>query len=152
MQPDQCELCAQLATYPVPRFVHEFEHSVLVVGSHQLFPGYCVLISKRHDREPFDAPDAVQAAIFRELMASARAIQAAYKPHKLNYGCYGNQVAHVHWHLFPRRIEDPLRQQTPWAQAAQFDAHRTSDALAQDVASRVSSELKRLRGEERPLS
>jgi diadenosine tetraphosphate (Ap4A) HIT family hydrolase len=126
-----------------PRLIHEFEHSYLLVGSHQLVPGYCVLVSKEHVREPFDAPEDVQAAQFRELMTSARAIQAAFQPWKINYSCYGNQVPHVHWHLFPRSESDPMRKDPPWAQAAEFGRHATSDAQAREVAEGMRRALAR---------
>ena len=37
----------------------------------------------------------------------ARAIETAFRPHKLNYELLGNQVPHLHWHLFPRYADDP---------------------------------------------
>ena len=33
----------------------------------------------------------------------------ASRPHKLNYELLGNQVPHLHWHLFPRSPDDPDR-------------------------------------------
>lgn len=137
---DHCEMCqaVELARLDKnPKMIHEFETSILLVGNHQIFPGYCVLVSKSHLREPFDAPEAMQTLQFRELMASARAIQKALGAWKINYSCYGNQVPHVHWHLFPRLESDPLHKQPPWAQAAAFDLHKTTDVQACAVAERI---------------
>jgi diadenosine tetraphosphate (Ap4A) HIT family hydrolase len=121
--------------------IHEFETSYLLVGNHQLFPGYCVLVSKEHVREPFDAPEGMQIAQYAELMISAQAIQKAFGAWKINYSCYGNQVPHVHWHLFPRLESDPLHKQPPWAQAASFNQHKTTEAQARAVAKRVLDAL-----------
>ena len=37
----------------------------------------------------------------------ARAIERAFHPRKVNYELLGNQVPHLHWHLFPRYDHDP---------------------------------------------
>ena len=36
----------------------------------------------------------------------ARAIEEAFRPRKMNYELLGNQVPHLHWHLFPRYGHD----------------------------------------------
>ncbi|MEI7686422.1 MAG: HIT domain-containing protein, partial [Planctomycetota bacterium] len=33
---------------------------------------------------------------------------------KLNVESLGNQVPHLHWHLFPRRADDPDRLKAVW--------------------------------------
>jgi diadenosine tetraphosphate (Ap4A) HIT family hydrolase len=131
MSDGHCELCAKVASRE--RLVHEFEHSLLVVGAHQRFEGYCVLISKEHRREPFELPP----AFHEELMRAARALQQAFSPWKINYGCYGNQVPHVHWHLFPRYEGDPMLKQVPWMQSPEFDRHLTTSEQAQAVIRRI---------------
>jgi diadenosine tetraphosphate (Ap4A) HIT family hydrolase len=37
----------------------------------------------------------------------SRAIEDCFRPRKLNYELLGNQVPHLHWHLFPRYDHDP---------------------------------------------
>jgi diadenosine tetraphosphate (Ap4A) HIT family hydrolase len=37
----------------------------------------------------------------------AAAIEGCFSPRKLNYELLGNQVPHLHWHLFPRYASDP---------------------------------------------
>jgi hypothetical protein len=48
------------------------------------------------------------------------------RPHKLNYELLGNQVPHLHWHLFPRYLDDPQRLQPVWLelQRAEHDPER----------------------------
>ena len=38
----------------------------------------------------------------------------AFSPHKLNYELLGNQVPHLHWHLFARSADDPNRLAPVW--------------------------------------
>ena len=139
--PEPCEICRKLDAPSSMAVVHEFKHSLLIVGEHQLFPGYCVLLSKEHAREPFELSPENQSALFQELMSSAKAIHEAFAPWKMNYGCYGNQVAHVHWHLFPRYESDPQRKLTPWMQADEFDRQRTTEEQASEVVRRIRGHL-----------
>jgi diadenosine tetraphosphate (Ap4A) HIT family hydrolase len=141
MMAEHCEMCRGVAAAIAgknPHLVHEFEHSFLLVGSHQRFAGYCVLVAKTHVREPFELP----LAALDELMTAARAIQEAYGPWKINYGCYGNQVPHVHWHLFPRYETDPMLKQVPWMQSAEFERSATTPEQAREVIERVRKALR----------
>jgi diadenosine tetraphosphate (Ap4A) HIT family hydrolase len=42
-----------------------------------------------------------------EVLAAGRAVQARFKPVKLNYMTLGNTVPHVHTHVLPRYQDDP---------------------------------------------
>ena len=53
-------------------------------------------------------------AFLDEMCLLSRAIEGAFGPHKMNYELLGNQVPHLHWHLFPRYKEDPARLKTVW--------------------------------------
>ena len=44
----------------------------------------------------------------------AQAIDLCFQPRKMNYEALGNQVAHLHWHLFPRRHDDPETLKAVW--------------------------------------
>ena len=37
-----------------------------------------------------------------------------FAPLKLNVESLGNQVPHLHWHLFPRRADDPEKLKPVW--------------------------------------
>jgi diadenosine tetraphosphate (Ap4A) HIT family hydrolase len=49
-----------------------------------------------------------------EMCYLAQAIEECFHPHKLNYELLGNQVPHLHWHLFPRYANDPDRLRPVW--------------------------------------
>ncbi|MDZ4662381.1 MAG: HIT family hydrolase [Pseudomonadota bacterium] len=62
--PNACDICHRLEKWKARELstvVHEFKNSLLVVGDHQYFKGYSVLISKLHAREIHDLPEQVQA-------------------------------------------------------------------------------------------
>jgi diadenosine tetraphosphate (Ap4A) HIT family hydrolase len=105
-----CPMCQKLANPGQgegDEVVWRFPNSVAMLGPWQSYAGYCVLAANVHARELFDLPDAERRAYFDEMCLLARAIQSAFSPHKLNYELLGNQVPHLHWHVFPRYQGDP---------------------------------------------
>src|SRR3954468_24392063 len=111
-----CPFCTKLADpagWPADEIVWEFPHSVAVLGPWQFFTGYCLLVSRDHATELSQLGS--NRAVFLEEMATlAAAIEACFKPHKLNYELLGNQVPHLHWHIFPRAADDPDRLRPVW--------------------------------------
>jgi diadenosine tetraphosphate (Ap4A) HIT family hydrolase len=115
-EPD-CAFCRQLQTLdgrPAPDVVWAFPHSVAFLGTWQYYHGYCVLVSRQHATE-LSGLDVVQRREYLdEMCLLAKAIEGAYRPHKMNYELLGNQVPHLHWHLFPRYADDPDRLKPVW--------------------------------------
>jgi diadenosine tetraphosphate (Ap4A) HIT family hydrolase len=112
-----CPFCTRLAaleTLPSGEVVRSFPHSVAFLGTWQYYEGYCVLVSRRHATELSGLDDAQRRAFLEEMCLLARAIENASRPHKLNYELLGNQVPHLHWHLFPRSKQDPDHLKPVW--------------------------------------
>src|SRR5499426_1812348 len=91
----------------VTRRVALLPTSVAILGSDQYYPGYTIVIARRHATELFQLADAESTAYFQDMLRVARAIDRAFSPRKMNYELLGNAVAHLHWHLFPRYADDP---------------------------------------------
>jgi diadenosine tetraphosphate (Ap4A) HIT family hydrolase len=125
-----CRKLAELDAVPAGEIVWRFPHSVAFLGPWQFYRGYCVLVSRRHARELSELPNEVRRDYLDEMCLLARAIEKAWTPHKLNYELLGNQVPHLHWHLFPRSGDDPARLSPVW--------------LALDRAERDPAERQRL--------
>jgi diadenosine tetraphosphate (Ap4A) HIT family hydrolase len=117
MSDPECPFCKKLAgldQLPGDDLVWRFPHSVALLGTWQYYHGYCVLVSRSHARELFALPDDERRCYLDEMCLLARAIDAAVSPHKVNYELLGNQVPHLHWHLFPRSADDPARLSPVW--------------------------------------
>jgi diadenosine tetraphosphate (Ap4A) HIT family hydrolase len=108
-----CEKLAGLDRLPA-EIVWRFPHSVALLGTWQYYHGYCVLVARTHATELSALPDDERRAYLDEMCLLARAIETCYHPHKLNYELLGNQVPHLHWHLFPRSADDPARLSPVW--------------------------------------
>jgi len=109
-----CSRITSLSGQPDPDVVWRFPHSVALLGTWQHYHGYCILVSRRHATELSVLPDAERRAYLDEMCLLARAIELCFRPYKLNYELLGNQVPHLHWHLFPRYFDDPERLKPVW--------------------------------------
>jgi diadenosine tetraphosphate (Ap4A) HIT family hydrolase len=94
--------------------VWQFPHSVALLGTWQYYHGYCILVSRRHAAELSQLPADERRCYLDEMCILAQAIETCCRPHKLNYELLGNQVSHLHWHLFPRYLDDPDRLHAVW--------------------------------------
>ena len=117
MKTPDCPLCWKIETideFGASEIVWRFPHSVALLGTWQFYQGYCILIARRHATELFTLPADERRAYLDEMCLLAQAIQTCYRPHKLNYELLGNQVPHLHWHLFPRYLDDADRLHAVW--------------------------------------
>lgn len=141
-EPSRCTICERLEKWRSgPFLIQEFEHSLFVVGDHQYFPGYCLLVMKAHIRELHELAPDVQAALLAELMTATNAVVRAFQPWKMNHASLGNVDPHVHWHLIPRYDDAPDHRAHPWLHADEFDSHKTNKATAREVAGRIRGGL-----------
>lgn len=71
-------------------------------------PGYCIVVWRHgHVAEPGDLDPLQAGRYWAEVLAAGRAVQARFKPVKLNYMTLGNTVPHLHTHVLPRYQDDP---------------------------------------------
>lgn len=118
-----CERIAMIAAGTSPWFVAELETGYVVLGDHQFFRGYTLLLSKVHVPELHDdacadakryLPRPERLRFLHEMSEVAEAVFRWARPRKLNYELLGNAEPHLHWHLFPRHADDPRPGGPPW--------------------------------------
>lgn len=145
--PRACGICAiidRLHSRESADFVAELSRSWIILGDAQFYRGYCILLAKRHAPEPFLIPRGEAHELHDELLALARAISVVTSPLKLNYECLGNQEPHVHWHVFPRYDDDPMRLQPIWVRPEAERKIPVEDADRPDLIDRLRAELVRI--------
>ncbi len=131
-----CSLCERVnltAEGKYPFLIHEFPHSYLMLGEHQFFRGYCVLVSKSHHKEMTDMPSKVQAEMFQEMMKVSAVLQKHFQPAKMNMCSLGNVVPHVHWHFFPRYSNDPQFKDPPWLRMNEFEKAKVTQEEVREL-------------------
>jgi diadenosine tetraphosphate (Ap4A) HIT family hydrolase len=117
-----CPLCDRLARPAADDIVWQTPRAVAFLGPWQFYQGYCVLVARRHVAELHHQPDDERHGYFDDLCHLSRAIEAAFRPRKLNCESLGNQVPHLHWHLFPRYESDANRLQAVWLDIARAES------------------------------
>jgi diadenosine tetraphosphate (Ap4A) HIT family hydrolase len=113
----RCGICAIIERITAGTFadlIAELPRSWLILGDAQFYRGYCVLFAKRHVTEMHLMPRGEAHELLDELIAVGKTLERVVAPSKLNYECLGNQEPHVHWHVFPRSADDPMRLAPVW--------------------------------------
>lgn len=102
--------------------IAELDSGFAVLGEHQLFRGYSVLLCKERATELHELSESVRMLYLSEMSQLAEAVARVVKPHKLNYECLGNVAHHLHFHVFPRQLSDPDPKAPVWGQIPSGDA------------------------------
>ncbi|HXH76847.1 MAG TPA: HIT family protein [Bacteriovoracaceae bacterium] len=143
----ECALCERVkitSQGKYPFLIHEFENSYLMLGEHQYYAGYSVLVSKSHHKEMADIPSPEREILFQEMMKASKVIQAFFKPKKMNLCSLGNVVEHLHWHFFPRYADDANFTNPPWLQMDQFENARVTPEEVREVIESLKKEFAKL--------
>lgn len=101
-----CAACSGSWPDPADR-IAELGESVLYLHVDQFFPGWSVLVLRRHALELFELEPGERARLMDEVSDVARALALAFDARKVNYALFGNLLPHVHWHVIPRLAADP---------------------------------------------
>jgi diadenosine tetraphosphate (Ap4A) HIT family hydrolase len=80
----------------------------------QFFPGWTVLILERHATELYELDARERASLMDAVADVSRALATVYDAAKMNYALLGNVLPHIHWHLIPRRKDDPIPSEPVW--------------------------------------
>jgi len=130
-----------------PYFVAELETGYVVLGDHQHFRGYTLLLCKQHVTELIFLDKDFRIKYMEEMCLVAQAVYNVFKPEKLNYELLGNADTHLHWHIFPRVSGDTPKPGPVWrlpTEEMYSEANKPgSDELAQ-MTSSLRGEIERL--------
>jgi diadenosine tetraphosphate (Ap4A) HIT family hydrolase len=107
---EDCQMCvdAHVDVNPFSYRVAELDWSVMRLARNQWCAGWSVVILKLHASELFELGDSELCGFWRDVASAARALQAVYRPVKINYAVMGTLCPHIHCHLLPRfQTHDP---------------------------------------------
>jgi diadenosine tetraphosphate (Ap4A) HIT family hydrolase len=98
-----------------PEFVIENELAFAHYDTYPVNPGHCLIITRRHVAEYFQATAEEKAAIWALVDEMKLIIDKEYKPDAYNVGvnigkAAGQSIPHLHIHMMPRYkgdMEDP---------------------------------------------
>lgn len=84
----------------------ELETSKVYLFKEQSHKGRVIVAHKKHVGDMNELTAEERSAYFEDVARVARALQAAFKPDKVNYGAYGDTGHHLHFHLVPKYAEE----------------------------------------------
>ena len=117
-----------------------------MIGDHQRFEGYTLLLCKEHATELSQLTPEFRAAFLRDMAITAEAVEKAFKPDKMNYALLGiGKCQHMHWHLYPRREGDTPTPGPVWRVTdANDDRWIPSPEKLEELKEKVNRELEKL--------
>ncbi len=113
MNPPACQGC--VGGWPRPNhFIADCGLTRAYLHEDQFFPGWTVLLLKRHATELFDLSRDERSHLIEEVSAVAGVLAGEWNAVKINYELLGNQLPHIHWHVIPRLPQDPAPLEPVW--------------------------------------
>lgn len=110
-----CPMCTKWLDEPELR-ITGLEFCSVMLNRDQFFPGYTFVFPREHVTELFHLDRKRRLAVMEEVTTVAAALYNLFKPAKMNYELLGNMVPHMHWHLVPRFVADPLWPRPIWSE------------------------------------
>ena len=95
-------------------FIADLGLSKAYLHDDQFFPGWTVVVFKRHATELFHLAPTERIQMMEEVSRFAKLLAEMFDARKMNYGLLGNQMPHIHWHLIPRLSNDPAPLEPVW--------------------------------------
>ncbi len=147
---EECLICDRIAAIREgtnPYLVAELETGYAVIGDHQYFEGYTLFLCKKHVNELHHLDAEFKARYLIEMSRVAEAAQRAFGADKMNYELLGNGDAHLHWHLFPRRLTEPNpRHPVWWTKREEMYAEETrpNEEQLAELKRKLHEEFKRM--------
>ncbi len=99
-----------------------------ILGENQGCPGWSVLVLKDHAEHLAELSLERQQRVWADVATAARTLRRVLGPLRINYECLGNLVAHVHWHVIPRRPDAPEPTKPVWGWTEERLRGTSSDA------------------------
>jgi diadenosine tetraphosphate (Ap4A) HIT family hydrolase len=113
MSDPSCSACS--GTWPhSDHFIADLGLSMAYLHDDQFFPGWTVVVFKRHATELFHLAPTERIQMMEEVSRFAKLLAEMFDARKMNYGLLGNQMPHIHWHLIPRLSNDPAPLEPVW--------------------------------------
>ena len=95
-------------------FIADLGLSKAYLHEDQFFPGWTVVVFKRHATELFHLAPTERIQLMEEVNLVAKTLGQVYEARKINYELLGNQLPHIHWHIIPRLAKDPASLEPVW--------------------------------------
>ena len=111
-------------------FIADLGLSKAYLHDDQFFPGWAIVVFKRHATELFHLAPTERIQLMEEVSLLAKVVAQVYEAKKINYELLGNQLPHIHWHVIPRLPTDPAPLEPVWRVQHEPRLHSGPDLLS----------------------
>ena len=137
-----CKAC--LGTWPsAGHFIADLGLSQAYLHEDQFFPGWTVVVFRRHATELFQLAPTERIQMMEEVTLVAKTLSQLFDARKINYELLGNQLPHIHWHLIPRLAADPAPLEPVW-RVPHEPVRQTAEELQANIG-RIKAGIAQLR-------
>lgn len=113
------------------------------------YPGLCRVIWNAHVAEMTDLGTRGRAHLMRVVFAVEAVLRALLRPAKINLASLGNVTPHLHWHVIPRRRDDPHYPGAIWGAPLRRPRRSRAKNPAPAIARALARRLGRARNQPR---
>jgi len=111
VDPKECLFCRIVKGEIPSKKVYEDTNTFAFLDINPRNPGHTLIITKKHFETLFDMPDAEGSKLFLSMRKVANLVKNGTKAHGLsvcqnNGSAAGQVVAHIHFHLIPRFLNE----------------------------------------------
>jgi histidine triad (HIT) family protein len=108
--------------------VYEDDETLTIMDIMPRAPGHCLVIPKAPARNMMDVSEESLAAVSKSLRKVSRAVMQAFSAdgitiHQFNEDAGGQVVFHLHFHIIPRHLGEPLAQSVQMADQDELRAN-----------------------------
>ncbi len=121
-----------------PAAIATLPSGLAILNVDQRYRGRAVLIFSRHVESIDELSPEEFAAFGEDMRRLSRAVAAVGGAERMNQALLGNVVNHVHWHVIPRRQDDPNWGAPPWPVEKQ---PLPDEAAYRDLAAAIAARL-----------
>ncbi len=137
-----CKAC-QGSWPPKTHLIADLDLSKVYLHEDQFFPGWTVVVFKRHATELFHLAPTERILLMEHVSRIASILAKVYEAKKINYELLGNQLPHIHWHVIPRLVTDPAPLDPVWR--VQHEPLPLSESEMQKSVERLQQALQNTR-------
>lgn len=105
---EHCPVCNRAPMPEGMEDVVESAYAWLNAEPVECLKGACHLTAKRHVVELYELPEDELLALMKELQLCTKALKRVTSAVKINIETHGNSLPHLHFHLYPRYLDDPF--------------------------------------------
>jgi len=112
LKPSSCKFCQIVSGDVSAHLVLEDEVSIAFLDHRPVFPGHCLLITRKHYETLADLPEKLLKPFFQNAQLLAQAVELGLEAQGSFVGInnrVSQSVPHLHVHVVPRRQKDGLK-------------------------------------------